>query len=175
MMFAPALILKAEFLIKKLSLLHFKFSCAESCTGGLLSALLTEVSGASKVFDRGFIVYSNQAKIEMLGVDEMTLDKFGAVSEEVAAEMVRAVIGESGSDVGISITGIAGPRSDLTKKAVGLVYIGMYFDGLVRVQTFNFSGDRAAVRKASLIAVLEMLEGVLLDYEKIKNDKGNVD
>ena len=154
-------------ILNQLSLLNFKFSCAESCTGGLLSSLLTQESGASKVFDRGFIVYSNQAKIDMLGVDRTILDRFGAVSAEVAEEMVRGVIGKSGSDVGISITGIAGPSSDLTQKPVGLVYIGMYFDGMIRVRKFNFSGDRGDVREATIIAVLDMVDGVLENYADV--------
>lgn len=156
---------KSLSILNRLSLLNFKLSCAESCTGGLLSSLFTQESGASKVFDRGFVVYSNQAKIEMLKVDRRILNQFGAVSEEVAEEMVKAVISKSGSDVGISITGIAGPNSDLTEKAVGLVYIGIYYDGLTRVRKFNFFGDRNEVRKATIIAALEMLEAVLKNYK----------
>lgn len=131
-----------------------KIACAESCTGGLLSALLTEIPGSSKVFERGFIVYSNLAKIEMLGVKKETLEKFGAVSEEVAREMAQGVLKNSAADIAIAITGIAGPDGGSAKKPVGLVYIAVND----QVRKFNFSGNRSEVRKSAVNAALQMLE-----------------
>ncbi|QKQ23927.1 CinA family protein [Candidatus Ruthia endofausta] len=130
---------------------------AESCTGGNLSALLTSQSGSSAYFDRGFITYANQAKIDMLGVKPTTLDKFGAVSEQVALEMARGVIKNSSANISISITGIAGPTGGIKNKPVGMVYFG--FCTLKRCFTSikQFSGNRAEVVRASIDFVIKTL------------------
>ncbi len=130
---------------------------AESCTGGNLSALLTSQSGSSAYFDRGFITYSNQAKIDMLGVKPTTLDKFGAVSEQVALEMARGVIKNSSTNISISITGIAGPSGSIKNKPVGMVCFG--FCTLKRCFTSikQFSGNRAEVVRASIDFVIKTL------------------
>ena len=100
-------------------------SAAESCTGGMFGAALTDIPGISSVFDRSLVTYSNQAKMDELGVKAETLEKYGAVSEEVALEMADGVRKKSGTDIGISVTGIAGPDGDTEDKHVGLVYIGL--------------------------------------------------
>jgi nicotinamide-nucleotide amidase len=98
---------------------------AESCTGGLLAASLTSIAGSSDVFERGFVTYSNQAKIDMLGVSANTLSSFGAVSIETAVEMAEGILRKSGSEIGISITGIAGPGGGSDDKPVGLVHMAV--------------------------------------------------
>lgn len=112
----------------KLMAQNISISCAESCTGGLFAQTLTEVSGISSVFDRGYITYSNKAKMEELGVKAETLDQFGAVSEETAIEMAEGVRKATGSRLCISVTGIAGPEGGTEEKPVGLVYICAILD-----------------------------------------------
>lgn len=122
---------------------------AESCTGGMIAASITDIAGSSAVFDRGFVTYSNQAKIDMLGVSEKTLSTFGAVSCETAQEMVKGALANSQADFVIAVTGIAGPSGGSPDKPVGLVYIGIGERRGNRVKVFKeqFSGDRAAIRQ----------------------------
>ncbi len=136
-----------------------KIACAESCTGGLLSALFTEISGASKVFDRAFITYSNQAKTEMLGVKKTTIETCGAVSFETAKEMVEGVIKNSPAELAVAITGIAGPSGGSVEKPVGLVYIAVFNRRAekLNIRKFNFAGDRDDVRKCAVTAALDMM------------------
>ncbi len=110
---------------------NISVSCAESCTGGLFAGALTDIPGISSIFDRGIVTYSNRAKIEELGVKAETLDKFGAVSEETACEMAEGLQKKTGSDLCISVTGIAGPGGGTEEKPVGLVYIGIAYEGKV--------------------------------------------
>lgn len=132
-----------------------KFACAESCTGGLLSALFTEFSGISQVFEAGLVTYSNQAKINFLGVNKKTLSNSGAVSKEVAIQMAQGALRNCEVDFAIAITGIAGPNGGSDKKPVGLVYIAFAsFDKNI-VKAFNFSSERSEVR---FNAVLESLK-----------------
>ncbi len=113
---------------KKLIAENISFSCAESCTGGLFAMTMTEVPGISAVFDRGFVTYSNRAKMEEIGVKAETLEKYGAVSEETAVEMAEGVKKVTGSRLCVSVTGIAGPDGGTEEKPVGLVYICAIFD-----------------------------------------------
>ncbi len=129
---------------------NLKISVAESCTGGNLSALLTAENGASNYFERGFITYSNQAKIDMLGVNPATLKAFGAVSEQVAMEMVGGVIKHSNSNIGVAITGIAGPTGGSQHKSIGTVCFGFCVLGKCSTKTQHFSGDRASVISQSV-------------------------
>jgi nicotinamide-nucleotide amidase len=132
---------------------------AESCTGGLLAGLITSVAGASDVFDRGFVTYSNAAKVECLGVSPELLERFGAVSAEVAAAMAEGTLAHSRADLALSITGIAGPGGGSTEKPVGLVHLGLARRG-GEVQTFERRfGDlgRDGVRAAALAVALELL------------------
>ena len=132
-------------------------SVAESCTGGNLSALLTSVSGSSTYFDRGYITYSNQAKMDMLDVDAEVLERFGAVSEQTAFEMVNGVIQNSHSDIAVSITGIAGPTGGTVEKPVGMVCFGFYVKDKHFVKTQHFSGDRETVVVSSVDFVIQTL------------------
>lgn len=136
---------------------RLKISTAESCTGGLLSALLTSVPGASDVLEECLVTYSNDVKHRELGVSEETLAVHGAVSPETAREMAVGVCKKTGADVGIGITGIAGPGGGTPKKPVGLVYVGICFDGDVEVMRFNFSGSRDEVREMTCREVLSAL------------------
>ena len=119
---------------KKLMKHGLTLSSAESCTGGLFAKTMTDIPGISAVFDRGLVTYSNEAKMEELGVSEETLKTYGAVSEETALEMVRGLARVSKSRICISVTGISGPDGGTPEKPVGLVYIGLSFDGKVRCE-----------------------------------------
>lgn len=138
---------------------EMKISCAESCTGGLLSALFTEISGAAKSFDRAFITYSNEAKSEMLGVKKTTLETFGAVSFETVKEMVEGVIKNSPAKLAVAITGIAGPTGGTKDKPVGLVYIAVsnLRTKKINIRKFNFAGDRGDVRRCAVTTALDMM------------------
>lgn len=131
---------------------------AESCTGGLISASLTEIPGSSAVFDRGFITYSNHAKIQMLGVSGDILENFGAVSAQTAQAMANGALAQSKTALCVSVTGIAGPQSDNSQKPIGLVYIATAYGDKIVVRENQF-GDlgRAQIRHASTIKALEML------------------
>ena len=138
-----------------------KVACAESCTGGLLSAAITEISGSSAVFDFGAVTYANAMKQRLLGVPEQTLARYGAVSDQTARSMAEGALAYSGADYALSITGIAGPNSDGTQKPVGLVYIGLAQSAnqtLVRRLENRFTDNiRENNRKAAVIAALELL------------------
>jgi nicotinamide-nucleotide amidase len=136
---------------------------AESCTGGLLSARLTEVPGASAFLERAYVTYSNRSKVELLGVDPGLLDRVGAVSEEVAAAMAAGARRAAGTDIGVGITGIAGPDGGTPEKPVGLVYLAAEGAAGTRVRKANFPGDRDRVRHQASQAALEMLRRGLLD------------
>lgn len=129
---------------------------AESCTGGLIAAAITELPGSSSIFDRGFVTYSNEAKIYNLGVSPETLHKHGAVSEQTAKEMAQGALDHSHATIAISVTGIAGPTGGSDEKPVGLVYIGLCKkDGEPIALKNNFNGDRTSVRAQTVEAVLK--------------------
>ncbi len=137
----------------------FKIATAESCTGGLVAAALTEIAGSSDVVDRGFITYSNVAKHRMLGVPTETLRAHGAVSRETAEAMARGALAKSGVDLTVAITGVAGPGGGSVEKPVGLVHFAAGArDGrfLQREQRFGDIG-RSEVRRVSVIEALAML------------------
>ncbi len=137
-------------------------SIAESCTGGGLTYELVKVPGISKFLKGGAIVYSNEAKEEILGVPKILIEKFGAVSLEVAKEMAERVKEKFNSDIGISITGIAGPEGGSQQKPVGTVFIGVTIDEKTNVQKFQFSGSRERIQKFSINFALNLLRKVLL-------------
>jgi nicotinamide-nucleotide amidase len=149
--------MKVQTLSQLLTDQSLTLSVAESCTGGSLSALLTSISGSSTYFDRGYITYSNQAKIDMLDVDTEILERFGAVSEQTAFEMVNGVIQNSHSDIAVSITGIAGPTGGTVEKPVGMVCFGFYVKDKHFVKTQHFSGDRETVVASSVDFVIQTL------------------
>ena len=153
-----------EHLIVLLLEKNMMLATAESCTGGLLAATLTHKPGASKVFDRGFITYSNESKTAMLGVPKKMIDKKGAVSPEVAEAMARGVIKQSNADLAVSITGIAGPDGGTPEKPVGLVYFGYALrGGSVGSIKNNFKGERMDIQSQAALTALKSLISVLED------------
>ena len=143
---------------KKLMEKGITVSCAESCTGGLLAAALTDIPGISQVFERGIVTYSNRAKIEELHVSPDTLKRYGAVSEETAREMASGLADKTGSDLCVSVTGIAGPDGGTREKPVGLIYIGIQFRGKCRVIRLNTGNSRREWNRR--YAVLTMLSEI---------------
>lgn len=135
---------------------------AESCTGGLVAATLVDEAGISEVFQEGYITYSNEAKEKLLQVKHETLEQYGAVSKETAAEMAIGAAHAAGADVAISVTGIAGPDGGSAAKPVGLVYIGCHMRGRTSVKCCNFKGSRKEIRKAAVKEALEILYCKLL-------------
>lgn len=147
-----------EAVIEKLKEKHMKVATAESCTGGFIAKRITDVPGASEVFDCGIISYANEIKHRVLGVSEDDLNKYGAVSEPVARQMAQGALKVSGADIAVSVTGIAGPDSDSTNKPVGLVYIGLADRDNVWVRELRTSRkDRSYNRYVSASNALNMI------------------
>ena len=153
--------LKAKHLSDLLISKGLTISVAESCTGGSLSSSLTSISGASSYFNCGFITYSNQSKIDMLGVSPESIKMYGAVSEKVAHEMVTGAGQRSHSNLAVSITGIAGPSGGSASKPVGMVCIGFFFDGNVTTTTQFFSGSRSDIVSQSVTFALVELSLII--------------
>lgn len=137
-------------------------STAESCTGGMIASRLINYPGISEAFLEGAVTYSNEAKVRTLNVKEETLIKHGAVSEETAKEMVLGIVKRSGSDIGIVTTGIAGPGGGTDEKPVGLVYIGLYYKGKIKVYRQVFNGNREEVRIRATITALDKVRRAIL-------------
>jgi len=135
---------------------------AESCTGGMVASKLINYPGISSVFMEGAVTYSNEAKINRLGVKVETLDKYGAVSSEVAAEMAEGIAKTAGTKIGLSTTGIAGPDGGSDNKPVGLVYVGIYMNGQVKTKMLMLSGDRQKIRERATMQLLDLLRRELL-------------
>ena len=136
---------------------------AESCTGGILSSLLTQEAGSSRWFDRGFVTYSNNSKIDSLGVQGETLENFGAVSQEVANEMSKGALKNSEANISVSITGIAGPEGGSLAKPVGTVYFSIANQKKVILEhKSDFKGSRETIRKESVLFVLNKLLNLTL-------------
>jgi nicotinamide-nucleotide amidase len=150
---------RIESIIKKLAEKKIFVAIAESCTGGYISHMITNVSGSSKIFERGVISYGNQAKIDILNVDPETIKNFGAVSEEVAKQMAYGVrIMSKPCEIGIGVTGIAGPTGETSEKPVGLVYIGFSTSKETYVKKFLFKTDRINFKKKILEEIMKYLE-----------------
>ncbi len=130
---------------------------AESCTGGLVVAALTAIPGSSDVVDRGFVTYSNEAKMELLGVPEATLAAHGAVSAETALAMARGAVERAVVDLAVSVTGVAGPSGASAEKPVGLVHFGVATRKGGRTEHHIFPGDRTEIRRAAMVMALELL------------------
>lgn len=132
---------------------------AESCTGGMIAAALTDIAGSSSVVDRGFVSYSNAAKMEMLGVKAKTLEEHGAVSSETAREMAAGALARSDAGIAISVTGVAGPGGGSAEKPVGLVWFGVAMrDGAMHAEERLFGNiGRAAVRRESVKVALKLV------------------
>ncbi|MBU3156280.1 competence/damage-inducible protein A [Clostridium estertheticum] len=147
-----------EMLVNK----RLTIATAESCTGGMVAAALINYPGISSVFMEGAVTYTNEAKINRLGVKKETLDKYGAVSSEVAAEMALGIAKTAGTSIGISTTGIAGPGGGSEEKPVGLVYVGLYINGQVKTKMLKLSGDRQKVRERATKQLLDWVRRELL-------------
>lgn len=145
-MYPPPLIDKTTQLVAFLKHQRFTVTTAESCTGGLVGGLITSVAGASKVFNQGIITYSNQAKMQMLGVNAELLRKHGAVSRQVAKAMAEGALSKTNAQMALAITGIAGPGGGHADKPVGLVYIAVASPASTITRKHIFSGDRQEVR-----------------------------
>jgi nicotinamide-nucleotide amidase len=158
-MFAKELTERAANLLSVLRARGLKVATAESCTGGLIAALLTEIPGSSDVVDRGFVTYSNSAKMDMLDVPKATLDSFGAVSRETALAMVAGALANSGASIAVAVTGVAGPGGGSAEKPVGLVHLAVQRSGQPVRHVEARYGDlgRGAVRLATVTTALDML------------------
>ena len=153
----------AEKAVQKLVEEKLTLSVAESCTGGWLSKILTDISGVSAIYKGGVCSYANETKMNILGVDKDTLDSVGAVSEQVAAQMAQGVRKALNTDIGIGITGIAGPASDNTSKPVGLIYVAISFGDKTKVIELrnNFTDDiRTNNRLSAIETALNLLGGI---------------
>ena len=159
-MFPPDLIARATALIARYRAAGLMVATAESCTGGLIAGLLTEIPGSSSVLERGFVVYSNAAKQELLGVPAETLADYGAVSEHTARAMAEGALKASRAEVAVSVTGVAGPDGGTAAKPVGLVHFACARRGRPTVARQERFGDigREAVRLASVRVGLDLLE-----------------
>ena len=149
--------LTAEVLYEVLKSKNMTIATAESCTGGMIGAALTSVSGVSECYGFGVVTYANEAKEKLLGVSHTTLETVGAVSYETACEMAQGALKLSGADIAISVTGIAGPGGGTDEKPVGLVYIGIaQKNGEVKAYKNNFSGSRDSVRTQTVVKALKL-------------------
>ncbi len=156
---------EAELLAFELGLRHKTMCCAESCTGGLIGAAMTDMAGSSDYFLGSAVTYSNEAKMKLLGVREQTLADHGAVSEETASEMALGAAALFGADYSVAVTGIAGPGGETPTKPVGLVYIAVSDGSRVVVTKNNFEGGRQQVRDSTVMEACGLLkdfiEGIL--------------
>jgi nicotinamide-nucleotide amidase len=148
-----------ESIIRDFTAAGLMVSTAESCTGGLIAGALTEISGSSAVIDRGFVTYTNTAKMQMLGVQEETLARFGAVSEETARQMVHGALFRSRADLAVAVTGIAGPSGGSPEKPVGLVHLAAKSRSGKLIHRKVLYGDigRTEIRLATIRTALQML------------------
>lgn len=150
---------RIETIVKRFTENKIIIAIAESCTGGYVSHMITNISGSSLIFERGIVSYGNQAKIDILNVDPEIIEKFGAVSEEVAKQMAQGVrIISKPCTIGIGVTGIAGPTGDTPEKPVGLVYIGFSTEVDTKVEKQIFKTDRITFKKLVLESIVQFLE-----------------
>ncbi|MBY3083976.1 CinA family protein [Rhizobium laguerreae] len=162
-LFPQDIISTAEAIIRDFTAAGLMVSTAESCTGGLIAGALTEISGSSAVVDRGFVTYTNSAKIEMLGVQAETLLRFGAVSEETARQMVHGALFRSRAEIAVAVTGIAGPGGGSPEKPVGLVHLAAKSRAGSLIHRKMLYGDigRSEVRLATIRTALEIVGSLL--------------
>lgn len=137
---------------------HYKLTTAESATGGMIASALINVPGISEFFEQGYVTYSDAAKVKMIHVNPETIEKYGVVSSETAADMAESAARTAGCDAAVSVTGVAGPDGGSEECPVGLVYIGCYLNGTTVTERFLFSGDRMAVRQAAAEQALLLLK-----------------
>ena len=172
---APALLSKSELIAQEVQALEANLTqislrllkhrhllaTAESCTGGMIAAACTDLSGSSQWFERGFVTYSNEAKAEMLGVPPVLIEQHGAVSEPVARAMADGALAHSRAQVSLAVTGVAGPTGGTEAKPVGTVWFAWCVGGETHSEMQHFAGDRAAVRAATVRYALQRLLGRL--------------
>ncbi|MCL1873093.1 MAG: CinA family protein [Clostridiales bacterium] len=151
----------------------FFIATAESCTGGLISKMLTDVSGSSACFAYGFVTYSNEAKTRLLGVPEGLLERHGAVSEPVALAMAQGALVFSGADLALAVSGIAGPEGGSEEKPVGLVFIAFAWDDGNQCRRYQFRGNREEIRRQTLKEALLWAEELVKELELKKGEKTN--
>lgn len=137
--------------------LGWQLCTAESCTGGLIAGACTDLAGSSDWFDRGFVTYSNAAKAEMLGVPMPLIERYGAVSEPVARAMAEGALARSKAQASVAVTGVAGPSGGSADKPVGTVWFAWSVNGHISSECQHFDGNRAAVRRATVIHALDSL------------------
>ncbi|MEO1281823.1 MAG: CinA family protein [Pseudomonadota bacterium] len=158
-MFDPELIQKAEAFLQSCRAKGVKIATAESCTGGLIAAVLTAIPGSSDVVDRGFITYSNAAKVNLLGVSPKDIDNLGAVSSSVAEQMASGCLARSNAQLAVAVTGVAGPGGGTDEKPVGLVYIATATSEEVIVEQHEFGDEtRDTIRRLTVIAALSQMK-----------------
>jgi len=136
----------------------FTIATAESCTGGLIAKLITDVAGSSEVFIGGIVSYSNEMKKKWLAVKEATLIKFGAVSKQTVSEMLQGIHRETGATICVAVSGIAGPGGGTVEKPVGTVFIGVSNESQTVVEEFHFAGSRKNIRTSSANKIIEMIQ-----------------
>lgn len=152
-------------LVKLLLEKDLQITCAESCTGGMIASRLVNVPGVSEILMESYVTYSNEAKHRLLGVEQEALSEYGAVSQQVAFQMAEGAARAAGADAAIAVTGIAGPGGGTTQKPVGLVYIGTYLCGNIRVTENHFLGERYEIRKQAAEAALLQLTAQLTEQD----------
>src|ERR1700712_5263399 len=161
-MIDDALLTEAEALLAACRAANVRLATAESCTGGLIAAALTSIAGSSDVVDRGFVTYSNEAKNQMIGVPMPLIERFGAVSEQVAAAMADGALARSRAAIAVSVTGVAGPGGGSAEKPVGLVCFGLARTGTPAItERHIFPGDRGAIRVATVDHAFKMIRAAL--------------
>lgn len=153
----------ADVIGRMLSEKHLTIAVAESCTGGLLGKIITDIPGSSDYFAGGVIAYSNELKIKLLLVPQIILEKHGAVSEECARYMAEGAVQNLGANIGVSVTGIAGPSGGTDEKPVGIVFVGLSVAGETRVKEFRFGNDRERNRERSAVVALDMVRRYLME------------
>lgn len=146
-------------------------SVAESCTGGLIAHRITNVSGSSDYFEMGIVSYSNRSKVELLDVPSGEIDRYGAVSHQVAEKMARGIRLKGKTDIGLATTGIAGPQGGTPQKPVGTVFIGLDHEGETEVRVFHFKGNREEIKEKASQKSLEMLMDYLIEMGKKASKK----
>ena len=156
-MFPSDILTIASKLVKITNEQTITLSTAESCTGGLIAGAITEIPGSSSIFHRGYVTYSNLAKQQVLNVQSHELEKFGAVSKEVASQMAMGAKLTSNVDISIAVTGIAGPSGGTVEKPIGTVCIALAFKENIKVKDFLFKGDRTKIRMSTVRTALEIV------------------
>ncbi len=166
-MFDDALRQSAAELLSNLQARSMMLATAESCTGGLISALLTEIPGSSAVVERAFVTYSNEAKMECIGVPDALLESHGAVSEQVARAMAEGAVEHSNAQIAVAVTGIAGPGGETPNKPVGLVHIAVAMTDRPTIHQECRYGDigRSEVRLATVCSAMDLLRSQLQESE----------